>query len=327
MTMTRTLRVLLCAAAAVAAWTGPAAAADPFPSKPIRIVVPTPAGGNLDLVIRAMSEQLSTNIGQPVLVENRSGGSSAIGTKFVAQSPADGYTLLAIGNTFMSAPAVVANIGYDPLKDFVGVSLIGRIANVLVVPANSPSKTLHDLIERAKARPGAISYGSAGAGSVGNFAAERFAREIGAKLLHVPYKGGGPALIDVVGGRLEMMFDQISTSTSFLRSGNLRSLGVATLKRSPNLPDIPTLDEQGLTGFEDYAINAVVAPAGIPREILQRLHAEIVKALNSPKLRDNFALQGIELLPSASLDEFDRFVKREVSRYAALARDANIKSE
>lgn len=303
-----------------------AAAADAYPSKVIRIIVPTPPGGNLDLVFRTLADRLASSLGQPVTVENRTGGSSAIGTRFVAQSPADGYTLLAIGNTFLSAPAVIANIGYDPISEFTGITMVVRVPNVVLVPANSPSKTLADLIARAKARPGAVSYASAGSGSVAHFAAERMSRDAGVKMLHVPYKGGGAAMIDVAGGRIDMMFEPAGAATSYIRTGKVRALAVSTKSRLPALPEIPTIDEAGVKGFEDMTINALLAPAGTPREIIARLHAEVVKALDKPDLRERFSAQSIEPAPSASPEEFQAFVRSEVARYVKLTRDANIKA-
>lgn len=305
----------------------PSFAADPFPSKPIRIIVPTPPGGNLDLVMRALSERLAANVGQSVLVENRVGGSSAIGTKYVAQSAPDGYNLIAVGNTFMSAPAVVPNISYDPIAEFAGITLICRIPNVLVVPKNTPFRSLEDVINKGKASPLGISYASAGSGSVGHFVAENFSNRVGIKMLHVPYKGNGSALIDLLGGRVDIMFDQVSTSRGFIKSGSLRALAVTSSTRASILPDVPTMAEAGLKDFEDYTINAILAPAATPKDVQSRLLAEIVKALRTPQLRDQFAAQGIELTPSASLEEFNAFVKSEVARYATLAREANIKSD
>jgi tripartite-type tricarboxylate transporter receptor subunit TctC len=300
---------------------------DRFPSKALRIIVPVPPGGNLDAVTRAVAERLSANIGQAVVVENRTGASSTVGTRFVAQSPADGYTLLAMANTFVSTPAVMSSAGYDPVAEFAGVSLMVRVPNVVIVPANSPSQTMADLIAYAKAKPGEVSYATAGAGSVGHMAAERFSRHVGLQLLHVPYKGNGPALVDMVGGRVAMMFDQVSTSGPHIKGGRLRALGVTSLTRSPLFPEVPTLDEAGVKGFEDYTWNGLAVPAATPRDVLARLHADVVKALQSPELRNRFAAQGIEVLPSASYDEFTTFVRDEVARNAKLARDANIKVE
>lgn len=316
-------------AMACALCVAPAAQAqDRFPSKPLRIIVPVPPGGNLDMVTRAVAERLSAGIGQAVVVvENRTGASSTVGTRFVGQSPADGYTLLSMANTFVSTPAVMPSAGYDPVNEFVGVSMLVRVANVVIVPASSPVQTMADLIAHARAKPGEVSYATAGAGSVGHMAAERFSRHLGLKLLHIPYKGNGPAQVDVIGGRVAMMFDQVSTSSPHIKAGRLRALGVTTLTRSSVLPEVPTVDEAGVKGFEDYTWNGLSAPAGVPRDVLTRLHGEVVKALQSPELRARFTAQGIDITPSASYEEFTAFVRDEVARNAKLARDANIKVE
>lgn len=300
---------------------------DGFPSKPLRIIVPVPPGGNLDAVTRAVAERLSANIGQPVVVENRAGASSSVGSRFVAQSAPDGYTLLAMANTFLSTPAVMPSAGYDPVEEFVGVSMLVRVPNVLVVPATSPFKTLPDLISSAKARPGQVSFATAGAGSVGHMAAERFSSDLGLKMLHVPYKGNGPALIDMVGGRVDMMFDQVSTSGPHIRSGKLRALAVTSQARSPVLPEVPTMEEAGVKNFVDYTFNGLAAPAGVPRDIVARLHAEVRKALESPELRSRFASLGVEVAPSASHEEFTAYIRSETARYAKLAKEANIRVE
>jgi tripartite-type tricarboxylate transporter receptor subunit TctC len=316
--------LLLVVAAALAP---PTQAQERFPSKPLRVIVPVPPGGNLDAVTRAVAERLSANIGQAVVVENRTGASSSVGTRFVSQSPADGYTLLAMANTFVSTPAVMSSAGYDPVAEFAGVSMLVRVPNIVVVPANSPSHTVLELIAAAKAKPGEISYATAGPGSVGHMAAERFSRHVGLQLLHVPYKGNAPAQVDLLGGRVAMMFDQVSTSGVHIKSGRLRALAVTSTTRSPVLPDVPTLAEAGVKDFEDYTWNGLAAPAATPRDVLTRLHAEVVKALQSPELRARFASQGIETVPSASHEEFSTFIKDEVARNARLARDANIKVE
>lgn len=309
------------------AWAVVAHAQEPFPSKPLRVVVPVPAGGNLDLVTRAVSERLSASIGQPVIVENRSGASSSVGTRFVAKSAPDGYTLLAMANTFLSTPAVMAGAGYDPVAEFVGVSELARIPNVLVVSASSPFQSVTELIAQAKAKPGELSFATAGAGSVGHMAAERFARQVGAQFTHIPYKGNAPALVDIVGGRVAFMFDQISTSAPHLKAGKLRSLGVTTATRAALFPDLQTLDEAGVKGFEDVTFNGLSAPAGTPPDVLAKLYEEVAKVLRSSELRSRFAAQGIEVAPSPSYAHFTTYIRDEVARYARLAKDANIKIE
>src|SRR5215216_355769 len=214
-----------------------------YPAKPIRMIVPLVPGGNQDIVARAVAEELSKSLGQQVVVENRPGQSAIIGTQAVKSSPPDGYTLLSVAVTFARVPAVVKAAGYDPRTDFHGVSLVCRIPQVLVVNAAHPARTLQELVVQAKAEPGKISYGSSGNGSTGHVAAEMFMRMTGVKLLHVTYKGNAQALVDVMGGQIAMMFDQVSTSGPQVKGGKLRALGVTTIARTAVLPEVPSLHE------------------------------------------------------------------------------------
>ena len=298
-----------------------------YPTKPIRIVVPLVPGGNQDIVARALAEELSKGLGQQVLVENRPGQSAIVGTQFVKSAAPDGYTLLSVAVTFARVPAVVKAAGYDPAADFAGVSLVCRIPQVLVVNANHPAKTLQDLIALARAKPGEISFGSSGNGSTGHVAAEMFMRMTGTKLLHVAYKGNAQALIDVMGGQIAMMFDQVSTSGGHVKGGKLRALGVTTKTRSPVLPEVPTLHEQGLTDFEDVTWNGIVAPAGTPREVLVRLNSEISRVMASAGFRQKYLERGIEMVASRSPEEFSAYVKSEADAFARLVREAGIKVE
>ena len=254
-----------------------------YPSKPIRMIVPLVPGGNQDIVARAVAEELSKSLGQQVIVENRPGQSAIIGTQFVKSAPADGYTLLSVAVTFARVPAVVKAAGYDAATDFTGVSLVCRIPQLLVVNANHPAKNLQDLVAMAKAKPGEVSFGSSGNGSTGHVAAEMFMRMTGTRLLHITYKGNAQALVDVMGGQIAMMFDQVSTSGPQVRGGKVRALGVTTKARSAVLPEVPTLHEQGLTDFEDVTWNGIVAPAATPKEVLNRLHGAVAKALSQSR--------------------------------------------
>ncbi|HEV3007982.1 MAG TPA: tripartite tricarboxylate transporter substrate-binding protein, partial [Burkholderiales bacterium] len=211
-----------------------------YPVKPIRIIVPLVPGGNQDIVARAVAEELSKGLGQQVIVENRPGQSAIIGTQFVRAAAPDGYTLLSVAVTFARVPAVVKAAGYDPAADFAGVSIVCRIPQVLVVNANHPAKSLQDLVAIARAKPGDVSFGSSGNGSTGHVAAEMFMRMTGTKLLHITYKGNAQAIVDVMGGQVAMMFDQVSTSAGHVKGGKLRALGVTTKARSAVLPDVPT---------------------------------------------------------------------------------------
>ena len=298
-----------------------------YPNKPVRIVVPLVPGGNQDIVARAVAEELSKNLGQQVIVENRPGQSAIIGTQFVKAAPPDGYTLLSVAVTFARVPAVVKAAGYDPAADFAGVSLVCRIPQVLVVNANHPAKSLRDLVAIAKAKPGEVSFGSSGNGSTGHVAAEMLMRMTGIRLLHVTYKGNAQAIVDVMGGQVAMMFDQVSTSAGHVRGGKLRALGVTTRSRSGVLPEVPTLHEQGLTDFEDVTWNGIVAPAGTPGEVVLRLHKAIADALANPEMQKKYGERGIEMVASRSPEEFSAYMKSEAEAFVKLVREAGIKVE
>jgi len=298
-----------------------------FPNKPLRIVVPLVPGGNQDIVARAVAEELSKGLGQQVIVENRPGASAIVGTQFVKGAAPDGYTLLSVAVTFARVPGVVKAANYDPRTDFTGVSLVCRIAQVLVVNPGFAAKNVQELVALAKAKPGEITYGGSGNGSTGHVAAELFMRATGTKLLQVGYKGNAQAIVDVMGGQIAMMFDQVSTSAGHVRGGKLRALGVTTIARSAVLPEVPTLHEQGLANFEDVTWNGLVAPAGTPREALDRLHGEIAKIMGRDDFRKRWEERGIEMKASASPAEFSGYVRSEADKFVQLVRDAGIKVE
>ena len=296
-----------------------------YPTKPVRIVVPLAAGGNVDIVARSIAQHLSDNLGQQIIVENRPGASSLVGTQMVAKLPPDGYTLLAVANTFAMVPSIVANPGYDPLRDFSAITLTCLVPQVLVVNPALPVKTVKELIALAKSQPGQLTYATSGPGGTGHMATELFSRQVGVKMLHVPYKGNSQALIDVIGGQVMLMFDQVSTSDAYIKAGKLRPLAVSSLTRSPLFPNLPTIDEAGVKGFEDITFNGLVAPAGTPREILVRLNNEVAKVVRAPALRDRFIERGVELKSSASSEEFTAYIKAEFDKKAKLAKEAGIK--
>jgi tripartite-type tricarboxylate transporter receptor subunit TctC len=298
-----------------------------YPAKPIRMIVPLVPGGNQDIVARAVAEELSKSLGQQVVVENRPGQSAIIGTQFVKNSQPDGYTLLSVAVTFARVPAVVKAAGYNAATDFTGVSLVCRIPQVLVVHPAFPANSVQELIAAAKARPGEVSFGSSGNGSTGHVAAEMFMRMTGTRLLHVTYKGNAQALVDVMGGQINMMFDQVSTSGPQVKGGKLRALGVTTILRTAVLPDVPSLHELGLTNFEDVTWNGIVAPAATPKAVLDRLHGAIAKALANPELQKRYLERGIELSASQSPEAFSAYIKSQADGFAQLVREAGIKVE
>ena len=298
-----------------------------YPSRLIRFVVPVAPGGTVDIVARTLAQRFSESMGQQVIVENRPSASSLVGTQFVAKSPPDGYTVLATSTTFLSAPAIVPEPGYDPVKDFAAITLTCRVPMVLEVNPSLPARSVKELIALARSRPGELTYASAGIGSTGHIAAEIFSRRAGIKMLGIQYKGNAQSIVEVIGGQVMVMFDQVGTSAGYIKAGKLRALAITTRTRAPIFPDLPTIDEAGLPGYEDFTINALVAPAGTPREVLVRLNAEMAKAAAAPDLRKRFLDQGIELVASASPEEFAAYIKAEVARYAKLARDSGIKAE
>lgn len=320
-------RIAVAAVAAIACLAVPAwSQSGPYPAKIIRIINPLAAGGNVDIVARGVAEQLSRQLGQQVLVENRPGASALVGTRYVKGQPADGYTMLAVANTFARVPAIIPDAGYDPVKDFTGVSQTCDIPMVLVVNPALPVKTFREFIALAKKRPGELTYGSAGVGGTGHVAAEMLGQQAGIKLMHIPYKGNAPATTDLVGGQIMLMFDQVSTSAAYVKAGRLRALAVTSKTRTPLFPDLPTIDESGVKGFHDTTFNGLMAPAGTPREILEKLRAEVVKAVAVQALRDRFDKLGIPLVASASLDDYNAFIRSHVENFARLAKTAGIKA-
>ena len=308
------LTPILCLAALAAL----EAAAQSFPSRPVRIIVPLSPGGNVDLVTRSLAPKLSEQLGQQVLVDNRPGGNTVIGTEVVARSAPDGHTVLAASNTFVATPGLVAKISYDPVRDFAGVSLIARLPQALVVHPSLPVRTVKELIVLAKARPGEIIHATQGEASTGRIAAELFTQQTGARFMHVPYKGGGQAIIDLVGGQASMMFATVSTALPHVRSGRIRALGLTSTARSPVFPGVPTIAEAGVPGYEASIFNLIAVPIATPREIRARLQSEIARAVAVPELKARFVDQGVELVASASAEECTALIKAEFAKHTQL---------
>ena len=299
-----------------------------YPNRPIKIIVPVAPGGTVDIVARALAEALTKPLGQQVIVENKPGASSLLGTNFVAKSAPDGYTLLAHSTTFVTAPVLLKNAGYDPLKDFIPITVTCQIPMVLVVnPEKITARTLKDFIVLSKAQPKFYAYASSGNGSTGHIAAELFSRAADVSYLHVPYKGNAQSMVDLLGGQVPLMFDQVSTSAQYVLSGKIAAIGVTSKTRSPILPNVPTLDESGLTGFEDSTFNGLFAPAGTPAPIIKRLHTELTKILQSPDLVKQFMAKGVELGASSTPEQFSQYLAQQTTRYQELARSANISAD
>lgn len=297
-----------------------------YPNKPIHIIVPVAAGGNVDIVARTLGNEISKILGQSVIIENRPSAASLVGTQLVAKAAPDGYTLLAHSSTFLAAPLISSNAGYDPIKDFTPISLTCKVPMFVMVSQSVQAKTIQEFVQLTKNNPG-VAVASSGNGSTGHIAAEVFASRAGIKFTNIFYKGNAQAMIDVFSGQVPMMFDQISTGTQNVKSGKLRALAITSLERSALMPDVPTLAESGYPGYEDVTLNLLVAPAGTPKEIIQKLHAAVAKALNQPDLKARFAERGIDLVASASPDELGLLIKSEVSRLQKIAKTAGIKPE
>jgi tripartite-type tricarboxylate transporter receptor subunit TctC len=304
------------------------ALADPtYPNRPVRVIVPSAPGGNLDTSTRALMRELSPILGQPIVIENRPGASLLVGTQYVAKSPPDGYTLLAMSNTFTVAPSVVAQPGYDPIRDFDPVSIINASPLVIVVRPQSPVQNLQQLVQLARDKPDQVTYGSAGSGSSSHLAPLLFFREAGApRAVHIPYKGNAPAIVDVMGGHLMMVMDAVITTHEHIKAGRLKGLAVAARSRVPAIPDVPTFAEQGHPGIVLEAFSGICAPAGTPREIRAKLHQGLTQAMK-PEMRERLRANGQDLRASASPEEFGEFIRGEVTRFARVVKEAGIRPE
>jgi tripartite-type tricarboxylate transporter receptor subunit TctC len=298
-----------------------------YPARPLRLIVPTAPGGGTDFTGRLVAAKLSETMGQQVVVENRGGGGGSVGADNAAKATADGYTLL-LGSIATHAvnPALYKKLPYDHLKDFASVSLIGTVPNALVVHPSLPVKSMQEFITYAKANPGKINYGSSGVGSPPHLSMELLRSMTGINLVHVPYKGAGPALADLLGGQVQAMCTSLAGLINFVKSGRVRALGVTTAKRNPQLPDVPTIVESGVPGYEVTIWYAVFAPVATPKAIVDKLNAEMVKALNSSEMKERMALQGMDPAPSTPA-ELTAFVKVETAKWAKAAKDSGATAE
>jgi tripartite-type tricarboxylate transporter receptor subunit TctC len=316
----KTLLRLLAVLFALAAF---AAHGQPYPSKPIRWVVPFPPGGSTDLLARVVGAKLTEEWGQQVVVENRGGAGGTLGAAEAAKAAPDGYTLLmgAIHHTI--AHTAYPKLSYDFGKDFAPISVVAIVPNVVVVNAQLPVKNARELIAHAKANPGKLSYASAGMGTAHHLIGELFGQQAGVNILHVPYKGSGPAVTDLVGGQVHMMFDTVPPALPHIKSGKLRPLAVTTAKRSVALPDVPTLAEAALPGFEVTTWFGALAPAKTPAEIITKLHGAIVKILAMADVQKRLLEAGAEPVGSTP-SEMETQIRREMERYGKIVRQANI---
>lgn len=298
------------------------AQAQNYPTRPIRFIVPIAAGGGADLVARVIAERLSRNLGQQVVVENRAGGGTVIGAELVARSPADGYTwLLGTATSHAINASLVKKLPYDPVKDFSPIALVAVLPQIIVIHPALPAANLTDFIALAKKRPGEILFGSPGNGSNNQLGAEMLNIVAGIKTLHVPYKGAGPAITDLLAGHLQFMFTTIPPALPQVKAGRLRALAVAGAKRSALLPELPTTAEQGARGVEAASWNGILLPAGAPRDIITRLHAEISLVMKQPEVIERLAGAGVEAA-MMSPEEFAAYIESETARYAKVVKSS-----
>lgn len=323
------LAKLMAGALAAALWIGGASAhaQTDYPTRSVRLVVPFPAGGTTDIVARLVAERLQTALGKPVVVENKAGASGNIGIAEVVRAAPDGYTLvLGSPQTLTINPQLFANLPFNPQKDLAPIVVVASVPNVLLVNNQLPAKTPEELIGLAKKNVGKLSYGSSSIGSTPHLSAELFKVMTGTSILHIPYRGSAPALQDLMGGQIDMLFDNLPAALPHIRAGTVRALAVTTLKRTPSAPDLPTLHERGLAGFESEGWFALLAPAGTPRPILDRLNMEVNKALATPELRARLEKVGAEPV-GGSMESFQQRIAQEAQRWARVIKFAGIKGE
>ena len=311
--------LLLCAALAPPAW------AQPFPSKPVKLVIPFPPGGSLDNVGRLLAQKISESWGQQVVIENKPGAGGNIGADAVAKSPPDGYTVvMGALSTHAVNPSLYATMPYDAVKDFSPLSLVAITPNVLIVKTATPIASVKDLVAYAKSHPGKTNFGSGSNGSAGHLAGELFKIETGTDVMHIPYKGGAPALAALLAGDTQFMFDNLANAMAQVKGGTVRAIAVTTAQRSKLVPDLPTMAEGGLAGFDISTWFGLMAPAGTPPDVVARWNAEIVKALNAPDVREKMLAQGAEPAPM-SPQEFAAFIAKERDKYAKIVKASGAK--
>ena len=307
-----------------AAFSATSALAQNYPNRPVRVIAPYSPGGSVDMVARLVAQKLSEKLGEPFVVENRAGASGNIGANFVAKSPPDGYTLLMSASPPLAANIhLFASLPFDPVKDFSPVILVATQPNALVVNPSVRARSVKELIELAKASPGKLTFGSAGVGASQHMAAEQFMMMTGVKLTHIPYKGGAPAMLDLVGGRIDLMFETVPSAMSFVKSGDIKALAVTSLNRVAALSDVPSIDEAGVKGYEFRGWIGLTAPAGTPRPIIEKLNAAVQEALGgdlSNKLTGQLGLD----VAGGSPEEFAAFIRTDSANYGKLTKAAKI---
>ena len=322
---TKTMLALSLAMIALLAPVAATAQGAAYPGKPIRFVVPFPPGGGTDILSRALGQKMSQSLGQPFVIDNRPGAGGNIGADLAAKSPPDGYTLV-MGQTSNLAvnPSLYAKLPYDPIRDFAPITLVTETPIVVVVAQSSPIKSVADLIAQAKAKPGTINFASPGNGTVGHLAGELFKKMAGVDLVHIPYRGATPALTDLIGGQINLYFASAPVAMPQIKGGRIRAIAVTSRTRSPALPEVPTLAESGLTGFDASSWYGLLAPAGTPRDIIAKLHAAATQAMKESDLKDSMTAEGGEPIGNTP-EQFAAFIKSEGAKWAKVVKESGAK--
>ena len=314
---------LLCALACAAANAQPQ---PDYPRKPIRLIVPFAPGGPVDVIARSVAPKMTESLGQQIVVENRGGAGSSIGTELAAKSPPDGYTLLMVSGSHVMNPAMVKKLPYDSLRDFTPVSIMAEVPSALVVHPSLPVRNAKELIALAKARPGQLNYSSPGRGTLGHLAAELFSSMAGLKMVHVPHKGAGPALIDLMAGQVQLLFAALPGVVEQVRAGKVRMLAQTGSKRSSSVPDVPTVEESGLRGFVVSSHFGLLAPAGTPRPVVDRVRRGLLDALHDPAVASRLASLGAERVGSTP-EEHEAVTRAEIAKWVKVTREAGIEPQ
>ncbi|MEI8301670.1 MAG: tripartite tricarboxylate transporter substrate binding protein [Burkholderiales bacterium] len=313
-------RQVLLAAAALAA-PAPAALAQAYPAKPIRFIMPYAPGGSSEILARPIAQELTRNLGQSVFIDFKPGGGTTIGADLVAKSAPDGYTLVMMLSAHAINATLMPKLPYDTVKDFAPITIAATLPLVVVVPAQSPIRSFQELIATARAKPGKLTFASAGPGNTSHLSVEYLKSQLGLDMIHVPYKGSGPAIVGLLGGEVDFMFDSLSSSLPQIKAGKFRALAMASARRSRILPEVPTVAESGVPGFDVSVWYSVLAAAGTPAPIVQRLHAEIVRAMRAPEAKEKIEGFGYDILGSTPA-EADAFIRAEITRWAKVVKES-----
>lgn len=317
-------RILLQAAASACVLGSHAARAQAFPTQPIKLVVPNPPGGATDVLARVVAEKMARSLGQAVIVENRPGAGTSIGSEFIARSPADGYALLFAVSALTINPSLYPNLRFDPVKDLAPISLLGSVVHVLVVRESLPVKSVGELISFAKANPKTLSYASVGNGTSTHLEMELLKSEAGIEMAHIPFKGSSAALTELLAGRVDLMFDALPTSGPYIQTGKLRALAVTASRRSSILPNVPTVAESGLHNYDAAPWIGLLAPAGTPSAIVERLNREVNAALKVPEIAGAFSAQGVDVIGNTP-QQFSQFIRADIAKWKGVVERSGAK--